>query len=435
MCKFVPRSHKKAIRCLLVFVSFCLWPGIKCIAADTHYVSLSGTNNSPYLNWADAATQIQWAVDASTAGDTVLVSNGTYYLTNQINIAVAITTTSVNGRNVTIVDGNYPGYTNRCFYLTNATLDGFTVRNGHDTNDLAGGIYAVTGAKIQNCRIISNNAFRVSKDGGKGVYLNASTISNCDVVGNFNGGIGAYVGASVLNCVVASNVVAPTNGAPSSREAHGGGIAAYDVGTIINACTVYGNSNNTAGYGNCFGGGVLLGFGASLRNSLVYNNNAKLGGGVSQYSSSCTVKNCTIVSNYATSAAGGIYLSCPNLKTAYVENVICYFNISGSGSNLATYSTGTFYIVNSCIAPTNDFPTNGIAGYYYANNIQSNPQFVDKDTGNWRLKVNSPCINSGTNEAWMTGAFDLDGHLRIHYGTVDMGAYETIYNGTVYRIP
>jgi hypothetical protein len=62
---------------------------------------------------------------------------------------------------------------------------------------------------------------------------------------------------------------------------------------------------------------------------------------------------------------------------------------------------------------------------------------VDWTSGDYHLAQGSPCINSGTNCGWMTGAFDLDGHYRLdrYSGLVDMGCYEYIPAGTMYPIP
>ena len=58
-------------------------------------------------------------------------------------------------------------------------------------------------------------------------------------------------------------------------------------------------------------------------------------------------------------------------------------------------------------------------------NITNDPQFVDLTATNLRLKSTSPCIDAGTNLAWMAGTTDLDGLPRIINGTADMGAYES----------
>ncbi|MBU4257627.1 hypothetical protein KKC04_04425, partial [Patescibacteria group bacterium] len=210
-----------------------LWFGALTLWADTHYVSLDGTNDSVngYITWSGAATQIQWAVSAAGVNDTVLVSNGIYNLTNRISIAANITVRSLNGTNVTIVDGGYPAMTNQCFYMTAGTLDGFTIRNGCTTNittQEGGGGVQLNGININvlNCLIYGNCVTNTNSApfwyvGGGGIFLsdscNGSIISNCTIVSNAvsSGSSGGGIGLWSEGLIVASRISgnwAPTAG-------------------------------------------------------------------------------------------------------------------------------------------------------------------------------------------------------------------------------
>lgn len=166
----------------------------------------------------------------------------------------------------------------------------------------------------------------------------------------------------------------------------------------------------------------------SLRNCLIYGNSAYQNGGgvhISYYSTNLLVmENCTVANNETTyRQGGGIFIYCNNV---HIQNTISYFNRSGDAySNLYLWNydtvTSSVSLTNCCIAPTNLTGITNSTG-----NIDSNPQFVDTNSGNYRLSAGSPCINSGTNQDWMASSSDLDGHARILYGTVDIGAYETL---------
>ncbi len=81
------------------------------------------------MNWITAKQTIQAAVDLTTDGDTVWVTNGIYALSAEISVTNAITIRSVNGPEVTIVDGNR---STRCFnlYDNNCRVVAFTIQNG-----------------------------------------------------------------------------------------------------------------------------------------------------------------------------------------------------------------------------------------------------------------------------------------------------------------
>ena len=272
--------------------------------ADTHYVSLSGRNVWPYMNWTDAATIIQNAIETAADGDTVLVTNGVYDtggrpangdLTNRVAIAKPLIVCSVNGPEFTIIEGVMsPGdMTIRCVYLgTNATLIGFTLTNGHaraswGADSYGGGIFCEASAIVSNCALTGNSAIygggaykgtlyncklsgNSAVEGGGGAIN--STLHNCSLTGNraYRGPGGGAVNSTLHNCVLTGN------------EAYdGGGVCG---GTLYN-CKLRGNGTEN------FGGGAL---GGTLYNCVLTSNGARMGGGGAFGG---TLYNCALIGN------------------------------------------------------------------------------------------------------------------------------------------
>jgi hypothetical protein len=79
---------------------FFLLSFILCKAA-VRYVSHSGSNTPPYLTWETAADSIQKCIDYSSAGDTIIVANGTYKEMLVINTDLHLWGTSMDS---TVID-------------------------------------------------------------------------------------------------------------------------------------------------------------------------------------------------------------------------------------------------------------------------------------------------------------------------------------------
>jgi len=410
------------------------------VLTTERYVVAPGTiehdkDLSPYNTWTNAATNIQWAVDVATNGDTVWVSNGTYLcresvmgniyvpITNQtatngvitnramVVISNAITLKSVNGAVSTIIDGNWPLFTNRCVGLAadKAILDGFTIQHGHaqaisgvtqSYDGYGGGVYAslafnvATTQTIKNCIIRENIAVR--NGGGIHVLISGGMISNCQFICNTQspgvatatdggGGISMdWTTMEVVDCVIRDNVSSEGGGGISTRQIY--------PGTIYRNCLLSGNSAPT-------GGAIRVG--SSSANKIT------------------PIESCTIVGNTATKAGGGFWQT----NTGFtLKNTIIWSN---SAPEYPDCYPGTGVFNNCCLPSTNEI----VSG---SRNITNHPLFVDFAGGNYRLSPNSPCMNTGTNQSWMTNGIDMDGCARIRYGRVDMGAYERIYEGTMY---
>ena len=100
------------------------------ILSATNYVSKTGGHVSPFTSWANAATSIQDAVDSASAGNTILVNDGTYYPVSLIYVTNDVLVKSLNGAEKTVVDGKY---SSTHFYINkNDVIDGFKItRNFH----------------------------------------------------------------------------------------------------------------------------------------------------------------------------------------------------------------------------------------------------------------------------------------------------------------
>ncbi len=400
----------------------CLVTGMLCasaLAADaaTHYlVPANPSAANPYTSWETAGTSIIDVVKAAMTNATtpriILVTNGVYTLTNATTaITNDVVIRSVNGRDATVFNGNGLW---RCFDLqyTSCVLDGLTISNGYTSSGGGGGGIYIKNGIVTNCLITDCvNSNTGGRDGGGGIRITAvGVVANSIIRRNkkYNGdcaGAGIAVDNTstslIENCVIEGN---------QSFIGHGGGIiVGYDsnfgtpLATIRN-CLI--KCNTTLLTSGTYGGGIMLGSAATNRvliaNCTILCNTGRWVGGIASLVGSTMITNplifnCIVVSNQGTD----------------------YANLGGVGTNAVAYSCSTF---------GNHFKLmNG--------NTTNDPQFTSFTEGDFRFNRFSPCFNSGTNQAWMTNAVDLDGHARILHGRVDMGAYELfIPGGTMFIV-
>jgi Immunoglobulin I-set domain/PKD domain len=346
-------------------------------AAGTLYVDLNSLNPAaPYSDWSTAATNIQVAIDAANPGDLILVTNGVYAtggkvkggdLTNRAAVDKAVTVQSVNGPDVTIIQGTWNsnivlsnGPTAvRCAWLTNgAALNGFTLRGGATR--------AVSPVLTMEMR-------------GGGVWGNSTnaSVSNCIIVTNlasYQGG-GAYR-VTLQNCILNGNR-AVGSGVPGSGVANAGSYGAA-ASSVLDHCVISGNfadQTHGGGVGNCF-----------LQNCALTENSCFLNGGAADAS---TLVNCTITRNTSSgysSGYGAAVYGCNLINCIVMTNFVrtSYPNLNYASSALAY----------SCTDPLP--PGSG--------NIAADPQLL---ADNVHLSASSPCRSAGLNS--VTTGNDVDG--------------------------
>ncbi len=379
---------------------------------------------------------IQEGIDAAADGDTVLVREGTYAGTDNVNLSFdgkAITVRSEKGEGSTIIDGEFQhrGVVFNNGEGSDSVLEGFTIRKGFTIYDAA---LLITSASptIRYCRIESTACYKR----GAGIKIHefsSPTLDHCTVTGTRSmtmDAVGVYItgysSPTLTNCTITNNL--------DGTEGGGIHVGASPLTTMEN-CTISGNASVEGGGLFCKTNSYL-----TITNCLISGNTADFGGGgvQSYYNSSLTFTNTTISGNSAGYLGGGISLF--YYSSATVTNGILWENSAPDGAQAHVYG-GT---VPSTLTIGHSDIQGGEAGVYAASgstliwgegNIDSDPLFVSGPDGDHYLSQtasgqaeDSPCLDAGdpatepwgwdlsttrTDHAFDTDPPDMGAHYRV----------------------
>ena len=344
------------------------------IAPVLHVTAVNPAAAEPYDSWANAATNLQTALDLAIGGCTILVDDGALPIRNEqpvlVTKGVAIKSRSGDPSKAAI--GRYgTGSRFRLLELNHedAVLSGLSIENGYLVSyyDVGGNMRInKRGGTVTNC-IIRNGTMINQGSGGSGIGLYGGLLTHSIVSNNFS------KGQSDMN--------------------HTGAIDL--LGGIVESCLIVKNrsdSSHSGSYPDVAGVNVQ---GGSLRNSTIVGNSAKTCGGVwIRNTSSATVVNCAIAGNVSRSVG------------------ITANNVYGK-KNLFSY----------CATP-DEIEGAGV-GCVHGPVLFTNPEECD-----YAPAPGSIAIGKGLIEEWMATGCDFAGNPRLgEDDLVDIGAFERISTG------
>lgn len=459
------------LTCLGALVAACLvavFPGYASAqrggarGPTTYYVDSVGACDGH----APCIADIQSALTAASAGDTVHVFPGTYQEDVTLKSGVVL---EGEGAAATTIRGTGRAPAVTAADVDSATkLEGFTITGGGCAECYGGGILndnssavitnvTITGnsaidgggiynrssfANLSSVRITANTATTGS---GGGIYIDASsapTIKGTTISGNaaHDAGGGIFTASTAAKAPLISHATITENSA-----SHGGGIFNAEGSFLTVSDARISDNSATAGGGGLFDAGT-----ATVRNTMISGNSALGdGGGIfSDDASSPTIVGSIVAGNVSRGRGGGIFTR--NSATATVANCTVVRNQASYGGGIFSDNAEP-HIVSSIFAynvgggihgpGTGDYNDLwGNAGYDYGggalpgtNDISADPGFVDSATGNYRLKSTASCIDAGNSAAVPTSlTTDFYGNPRISDGdgdgsaVVDIGAAEAL---------
>ena len=417
----------------------------------------SGGNGSVDLPFAT----VQHGIDQAAAGDTILISPGTYFESLQIttgnltvasNFAISGDTLAISA---TIIDAQ-PLFS-RVIQVTADSIQilGLTIANGYVDGKGAGININGISPYIDHCIFIGNSTSTNSNNWGGAIYLTQGTIENSQFQDNFarEGGAIATRGDTtfIRACIFKENnsnyecddvmliglgtvlyidestfMNSPNNSIREQQEAN-----LFISSSVFDSCArailmgqgdleVRGSQFRNCGNPTSQGGAIWTGEGKVTISNTIFDNNQSEFGGAIWVKNSATL-NFNIFINNSAPTGGAIYGN-PSSDSLRINN--CSFYNTGGPDNKAVHYEGTLCWINNTIlygSTVGGWLDNYIITYSnYIDwtglghgNISSDPLFVDPANGDLSLSWNSPAIDAGD----PLSSLDPDGTK------ADIGAY------------
>ncbi|NQT34417.1 T9SS type A sorting domain-containing protein [bacterium] len=338
---------------------------------------------------------IQSAISAASERDTVLVQPGVY--NERINFtgknvvigSLFLTTGEIGHIDQTVIEGGNNG---RPATFENgeshaACLIGFSLRNG--STHLGGGIFCRNSSPtLRNLHIYENRA-----DDGGGIYCveqSSPVISNVHIIDNT-----ASEQGGGIHCSDNSNPTIFNSQISSNSASSGGGV--YCNTNSLPALTdvdIIGNSAES------MGGGIVCSRASNMRlvRVVVAENSADslYGGGIYLGAAEMEIINTTVAQNSTNGNGGGLFIL--GIAELTVTNSIFYDNSPDQAYQRGSPDPAPVITVSytNFEGGSNGFVIAGNGDLEWLNgNINADPLFRQTEEGDYFLRVNSPCIDTG----------------------------------------
>ncbi len=378
---------------------------------------------------SDQAT-IQAGIDIATAGDTVLVADGTYSGAGNRDMdfnGKAVVLLSENGPQHTIIDcGGSATVPHRAFHFHSGedfttVVQGFTIRGGYqyvdDVTPVYGGAVLCDTASPTFADCVLRDNFSYYGGGAVMVRSGSPRFVDCSFTANhaaYRGGA-AYCresAAHFLRCLF-----------DSDSSGHGGGALEIlsNSPAVLDECQFL----NNVCYSGGSGGAVRYQYSSSgtITNCLFAGNYAHSAGALVCFeNSSPAITGCTFVGNGGLGNAAAIH--CGEASSPILQQCLIAYNFGGIAVYCYAGGASCYPSLSCCNVYGNEQGdwVNCISGQAHSNgNLSQDPLFCDTTGGDYHVSSQSPCAPANNSCGVLIGVHGIGCGpvIRTWYVTAD----------------